>query len=311
MAPPVGVLLLRVEVEENEDPLLYCYPNSPSFLKRAASLKGLFLALGALTRALSAADIRVASLSSRNALCQSLNKGICEQIPDQSTKAAYIHLEPLVLVFLLPGQLVDAVALTLAESMKSSLLFSFGSTVGWFAENSSQLSLRADVEPRLTQLFQGWFRELPDSGRSFNTQQLIGSLPDAVPFFQASSEVHAKLAEFVTLAERSGGTPEERCLTRGTWLDYREACLIHRGLVVYSDTSTGNAANMWNLCNREGLICRGKGEGLIDEFEEVKRCSWSGNCVISDVDTLVANACDPYERTGPCLKCNVRRIPVP
>jgi hypothetical protein len=271
MAPlAVGVLLLRVEVQdENEDPLLYCYPSSPNFLKRAASLKGLFLALGALTRTLSAADIRVASLSSKHALCQSLNEEICEQIPNQSTKAAYIHLEPLVLVFLLPGQLVDAVALTLAEIMKSSLLFSFGPTAGWFAENGRQLSLRADVEPRLTQLFQGWFRELPDSGRSFNTQQLVGSLPDAVPFFQASTEVHAKLAEFVTLAETSGGNPEERCLRRGTWLDYREACLIHRGLVVYSDTSKGNAANIWNLCHREGLICRGKGEGFIHNLESV------------------------------------------
>lgn len=253
-----GVLLLRSQVEEGEDPLLHCFPDAQVDVQRATRLKGLFLALAALTKTLGGADIRIASLSSKETYNQSREKPA--EMSEGGIKAAYANVGAVVLVVLLPSFLLDAAALSLAQSLQSSLLFTLGPTADWMEADSK--SLNTNVTAKLTHLLQSWFSRLYNPAEQCDFPQLTHSLPGAVPFFEVSSEVHAKLVEAVTSAETAGGTLHERCLRKAAWLDYREACLIHRGLVVYTDMTPEDTASCWELCDREGLLCRRKGEDL-------------------------------------------------
>ncbi|GAQ89167.1 hypothetical protein KFL_004930050 [Klebsormidium nitens] len=260
-----GVLLLRAQVEEDEDPLLHCFPDTAGDLQRAARLKGLFLALAALTKTLAGANVRIASLSSKQTYNQSQAKPA--QVTEGGIKAAYAQLGRIVMVVLLPSFLLDAAALSLAQSLQSSLRFILGPTARWMEHDSKCFT--TDVTAKLTPLLQSWFDRLHNPGGEHESPQLMLSLPGAVPFFEVSSEIHAKLVEAVSKAETAGGTLHERCLRKVGWLDYREACLIHRGLVVYTDMAPEDTASCSELCQREGLLCRSKGQGQHISFHDV------------------------------------------
>jgi len=252
---PAALLLDTEGQQEDEDnSVLYFYPDTDSIEELAHETKGMLLAMKGMSKSIVGERVQVVCLEHFES--------------DQKLLASYVHLGSVLLVLLLPAKLRAFLATCVAEDCAQLLAFALGPSWQWWGAGEDCASgdeeapqtphfrrLRRPGEPkilsgwarsRLELVLQSYFMEI--RGREWLHAHVVPAFELGVPYAAVALDLQLSALELLNGIEVVCPPAEERAASPAMFRMSRSSCLIHSGKLIASHMDVRETKEVWRLC---------------------------------------------------------------